>query len=163
VINVIARAAFFFATIAVLAACASAGGPPRPATPVSVLLEAEQRRWNEGHYVFRTQEAWSTAWSASPALTVPESRPPAVDFAQYMIVGIAAGWGPNGCAGLVIRRATEDATTMFVEYLQSDGRAPPGVACTAALVQLVSFAKVPRSGKPVKFVRIDGQPFEVKR
>lgn len=138
-----------------LAACAAVGPSAGPAAPANLVAGVEQRRWNQADYVIRTQEAWTAAWSAAPSLVVPQSPPPAVDFTTHMLVGVAAGWGPNGCAGLAIRRVLEGTDEIRVEYTQSDGRAPAGVACSAALVQLVSFAKVARSAKPVKFVRTD--------
>lgn len=149
------RAATLAAAFVALAACAIGGTAPARSDPPSPVPEVQQRRWKEANYVIRTQEAWSSAWSAAPSLVVPESPPPPVDFAVHMLVGVAAGWGPNGCAGLSIRRVTEEAAAIRVEYAQADGRAPPGVACSAALVQLVGFARVARSAKPVTFVRAD--------
>jgi len=86
---------------------------------------------------------------------LPEVTAPQIDFSAMVVVGVMAGFGSNGCAGLSILRAVEETTRIRVEYVQSDGTVPPGTACSAELVQLVSFVKLPYSTKPVAFVRKD--------
>lgn len=152
---------------ALLAACllasllSSAGcGEGAPSTqadiPTEPVPEVLQRQWPQGDFVFRTAQAWSDAWSAAPSLVIPESMPPQIDFSSKVVIGVDRGWGTSGCAGLSIRRAVEEDTRIVVEYSQSEGTPPPNAGCTAVMVQLVDFAKIPYTNKPVAFVRNDG-------
>lgn len=138
------------------------GGPSELSSPsdqvtleVTGIPEAARRNWSQGTFVFRDQATWTAGWTAAPSLIIPEDSLPQVDFSKAVVVGVMAGSGPNGCAGLSIVRAVEESMQIRVEYLQSDGATPAGVACTAMVVPLVSFVKFPYTSKPVVFVRTD--------
>lgn len=149
-------AACLFVSFVTSAGCGSDAPPAELIVPTEAVPEVLQRQWSQGNYVFRTAQSWSDAWYASPSLVIPETTPPQIDFSAKVLVGVAAGWGTNGCAGLAIRRAIEQETGILVEYSQSEGTPPPGAGCTAVMVQLVDFAKIPYTTKSVTFIRKDG-------
>ena len=70
-----------------------------------------------------------------------------------MVVGISLGSGSNGCYGLGIRRVVEEEHEIRVEYRYAEPA--EWMLCTMSIVALIDFVEVPKSDKPVYFVRTD--------
>jgi hypothetical protein len=108
--------------------------------------------WPVQTYVARNTAEWTQIWASHKSFSIPSPAMPVVDFLAFTVVGMALGWRPSGCYGMQIVGATESDSAVTVQYRELI--APPGVACTAALVFLVQFATIPRTDKPVTFVQI---------
>lgn len=144
--------------LATLAACGGGDSTDLWADRLPELAGATALNWADGTYSFRTEQAWSEAWNATPLYLPAPGQPhpalPSVDWARRMVVGVAVT-GSNGCSSLGIVGAQEDATQVVVTYRVSN-TPPPGMGCTAALVRLAHFTDIATSAKPVVFVRQDG-------
>lgn len=79
---------------------------------------------------------------------------PEVDFSIYTVVGVSLGWGSSGCDGLRIAQIREDEFQVRVLYQRVVPTA--GLGCTASLVPLVAFVKIPATAKQVLFAQTDG-------
>jgi len=107
--------------------------------------------WPARTYVARNDAEWTAIWEQHDPLQTPPPARPAVDFSASTLVGVSEGWGPNGCYALLITRVSEHSAQVQVEYAVST---PPAEGvCTQALVPLVSFARIPATGKPVVFMK----------
>jgi hypothetical protein len=105
--------------------------------------------WPAQNYVARTEAQWTQIWDQHDPLQWPAPTTPAVDFSAFTVVGLSLGWGPSGCHGLAITRITEEPAQLRVEYRRWAPQ--PTDICTASLVPLVAFVKIPATAKPVVF------------
>jgi hypothetical protein len=101
------------------------------------------------HAVVRDSAAWRALWDRINAPFFPRPVLPAVDFQREMIVVAAMGRQPSGGYDIVIDGATEDSSGIEI----SVKRTVPGERClmSAAVTDPVDLARIPASGKPVRF------------
>jgi len=137
-------------TLLMFAAC---GGDDSPVPRIEIaVLRLEGNfygSWPVQSYVARTGSEWSRIWDLHDPLQSPVPARPVVDFASYTVAGVSQGWGPSGCDGLEVPRITDEPEQVRVEYRRLV--VSPLVGCTAALVPLVIFVKIPATTKPVVF------------
>ena len=133
------------------AACGGGGDSPVPPIEIAVLrLEGNfYGNWPVQSYVARTDSEWSRIWDLHDPMQSPVPARPVVDFAAYTIAGISQGWGPTGCDGLVILRITDEPEQVRVAYRRLV--VPAFAVCTASLVPLLIFVKIPATAKPIVF------------
>lgn len=105
--------------------------------------------WPVQVYAARTRPEWIAIWDHHDPLQYPPPDMPEVDFSAYTVAGISLGWGASGCHGMAIDQVREEESQVRVTYR----RVLPGplMICTASLVPLVAFLKIPATTKPVLF------------
>jgi hypothetical protein len=99
----------------------------------------------------RSHQEWTAAWQTLQAHQSPTPALPAVDFAQAMVVLVAAGTRPNGCFAIDVTDATVRASGV-VELEVTETTPGTGYACTLAITQPVHAVTVPRVPGPATFV-----------
>lgn len=149
------------ATLALMlaGACASAvrGTQPAPgaALPVSRLARDQHAFALESglrdslHLVVRDSATWHELWRRLNSPFIPPPALPAIDFQRDMVIVDALGTRSSGGYDVVIEGATQDSTGIDVSVV----RTTPGNGCalSAALTQPVDVARLPASGRPVRF------------
>lgn len=122
-----------------------------PSSEIAVLRLAGNfyGDWPVQSYVARTESEWSRIWDLHDPMQSPAPERPVVDFSAYTVAGVSLGWAPFGCDWLEIFRITDEPEQVRVEYRRVD--ASPLTACTANLVPLVAFVKIPATIKPIVF------------
>lgn len=154
--------------LSALAACGLISGPIVEAEdkPLElVYLQPEYpvaRMWPSAEYVARTEDEWARVWNEGTVMdprdeNVPRHGRPAVDFNQYMVIGISRGHGYSGCHGLYFRDIVERANFIEVQFVHQQpdetvSAQGAGATCTAMGVFLVRWVRVLKLGKPVRFV-----------
>ncbi len=159
-----------FVAFNVLAACGSfsdavAKAEGRPLEWLYLQPEhAVARMWPSAEYVARNEDEWGRAWDEGRAMDPPDEGAPRngrpfVDFSRYMVIGVSRGHGYSGCHGLYVRDIVERASFIEVQFVHrqpEDEVSKPGQGvgqmCTAMGVFLTRWVRVPKSGKPVRFV-----------
>ena len=134
--------------------CASCGGSDTY-QPTELELVRISAWWptldRREAYVVRSDSEWQAVWQLHEPPTYPRSERPSVDFGRTMVLGITQGSGSNGCYSLAIRRVVEEEAELRVEYRSFEPN--PTFICTLSIVPLTDFVKVPKSDKPVYFMR----------
>ena len=122
------------------------------------------RMWPSAEYVARNEDEWERVWEEGRVMDprdagVPRNGRPFVDFSRYMVIGVSRGYGYSGCHGLYVRDIVERASSIEVQFVHrqpEDDVSKPGQGigqmCTAIGVFLTRWVRVPKSGKPVRFV-----------
>jgi hypothetical protein len=100
--------------------------------------------------VARTPAEWLALWRQHD----PERRPPAVDFAREMVVGVFLGSRPTAGWTLEIVSATSEGDALVVRYREV---APPSGAVTAQVItsyhHIVALPKTPATVRFEKAAR----------
>lgn len=124
--------------------------------PLPLAFERISQPWmqttRQESYVIRTQAEWERVWALHQPPTFAPAPPPAVDFNQFMVLGLSLGTGPNGCYGLSIRAVLATPDQTLVEYRLTEPG--PSSACTLATVALTDFVRLPRRDGSVAFRRV---------
>jgi hypothetical protein len=95
--------------------------------------------------VVRTSAEWQALWKEHD----PASAPPAVDFAQSIVVGVFLGSRPTAGFAVEITAVREEAGRTVVEYVE---RAPPRDAVLAQVITSpFHLVRVARTGAAVEF------------
>lgn len=105
--------------------------------------------WPVQNHVARTQAQWSQIWDQHDPMQSPTPEKPVVDFSAHTVVGVSMGWGPSGCDGVEIVRIAQEPGQLRVVYRRTI--VPPMVACTTAMVPLITFVTIPATAEPVVF------------
>lgn len=138
-----------------LAACGGSGDFEPAELPMSRIQAFWAYQDTNQTYVVRSEAHWQQVWAEHEPRTIPRTERPDVDFEQSMVLGITLGIAPNGCYGLAIRKIVEEKLEIRVEYRYFEPPKDVLVLCTQAIVALTDFVVVPRSEKPVYFLRTD--------
>lgn len=99
--------------------------------------------------VVREEEAWIELWRRI-ALT---RTPPAIDFSQYMIVGVCLGEKPSGGYQAEITEVEDKTDHVLVSYREITP--PEGAVVTQAVTQPYHFKMIKRSPLKVKFQKVE--------
>ena len=122
---------------------------PLQVTPVASLNAPGGVFDNAGQQVVRDQVAWQALWTRLNANASPAPAPPAIDFAQDMLV--VAGMGMKGHGGykIAVSSAADDGGKITVEVTETS----PGARCMNAMMMTspVVVAKLPRRAGEVTF------------
>jgi len=99
--------------------------------------------------VVRDSTAWRRVWQEINRPFFPAPVLPPVDFQREMIVVAALGARPSAGFDVVIESAAEDSVGIEVDVR----RASPAAGCpvAAAITQPVDVAKIPASGRTLRF------------
>lgn len=127
------------------------------------------RLWPSAEYVARNEAEWEAAWQQGRRMDpsdegISRDGRPVVNFERHMVVGISRGLGSDSHYSLYFTEMIEwpDAIEVRFQYTNPDeddnkSMQPPaeGVGIPA-MVFLTRWALLPRSAKPVRFVRLRG-------
>lgn len=75
-----------------------------------------------------------------------------IDFEKETLVGVFMGIQPNGCYDIYISSVIESKEKIIIQY--KEGTPTPEVYCTLALVNPSYLAKIPKTDKPIEFVKV---------
>jgi protease stability complex PrcB-like protein len=147
-------------SLVAIGACQSAfaaAQPPVPREPLPLV------RFREGQSAFSTYSglidslrlvvrdstAWRLLWQRINRPFFPPPALPPVDFHREMVVVAALGTRPSAGFDVVIEGATEDSAGIEVEVRRTN----PSTGCpvAAAITQPVDLAKIPVSGRALRF------------
>lgn len=156
--------------LGLLSAC-SAMASPAAADATDQRIEVQRlqsdavhvRAWPRADYVVRSEAQWLDVWAQGQGEPDPRVKRsgggrPIVDFERFMLVGVSRGWQGHGCSGLYIEDAVERGSEIEIRFVYpgADDHLPgqPFKVCTAVMTNLVDWALLPRSAKPVRFVMV---------
>jgi len=129
--------------------------------PVSVPFVTVEQGTSSGirdarFLVVRTEKAWKDLWAAHAAAVTPPPAPPAIDFAQEMVVAVFSGERPTGGSRVQIQGVETQSrqNVIIVTYQQSD--APSGAMTTQVLTQPFHMVKAKKSEGLPTFMRRPG-------
>jgi hypothetical protein len=95
--------------------------------------------------VVRSTSEWTTLWQVH----APDRKPPAVDFAQEMVVGVFVGTRPTAGFGVEIQNVREEKGALIVQYRETR---PAANAMTAQVLTMpYHLVAIPRRAGDVKF------------
>jgi hypothetical protein len=151
------RSALFGAVLAIACRSAFAAGQPG-AGGVVPLARLSERPYafttfsgvpESTHFVVRDSVHWMQTWTTIHRPFIPAPAPPHIDFQREMIVVAALGNRPSEGYDVLLERAVEDSTGIEVDVRVS----APASGCPvgAATTQPVDLARIPASGRPVRF------------
>lgn len=133
-----------------------------PACPVT-------RPWPWAEYVARNETEWDALWKAAHSMDpgdkgVPRDGRPVVDFERHRVVGITRGLGSDNCCSLYFGDMIEWPHEIEVRFVHSNPDDSPSPstqpqsegAYMPSITFLAKWALLPRSVKPVRFVRLRG-------
>lgn len=99
--------------------------------------------------VVRDSSAWRQLWRQINRPFIPQPVLPSVDFHREMVVVAALGSRSSGGFDVVIDSAAEDSVGIEVDVRRSSPAA--GCPVAAAITQPVDLAKLPASGRTLRF------------
>jgi hypothetical protein len=115
-------------------------------TTVSKGDSSEQQ--TQRQVVARTAAEWQAVWTAHS----PGAKPPVVDFATNMVVGVFLGTKPSAGYEVEIVKTREEGTDLVVEYVvRQPGR---GMMAAQILTEPYHLIAAPRHAGPVRFVQV---------
>ena len=140
--------------LAVVSACGGSDDDREVEISATALDADLYGDWPIGFYALRTEAGWAQLWAAHQRASPYAPARPAVDFQRHTLIGIALGWGPDGCHGLDVSNIVESQAEIRVDYrLSKPSR--PGADCSLGVVALVYFATIPATQKPIRFQTVE--------
>ena len=98
--------------------------------------------------VVRSTSEWTTLWQVH----APDRKPPAVDFAREMVVGVFMGTRPTAGFGVQIQNVREEQGVLIVQYRETR---PAADAMTAQVLTMpYHLVAIPRRAGDVKFEKV---------
>jgi len=97
--------------------------------------------------VARSDSEWQAIWLSNYSGNRPPPAP-AVDFNQYMVIGVILGLRSNGCYGIEVREVLLSAEQVEVVYAELT---PNGSGCQAVVVSPYEFISIPTTTLTVRF------------
>ncbi len=151
------RSALFCAVLAMACRSAFAAGQPG-AGEILPMSRLSDRPYSfttfsgvsdSTRFVVRDSVQWTQTWTRINQPFIPAPTPPRIDFQHEMVVVAALGNRPSEGYDVMLERAVEDSAGIEVEVRVSS----PASGCPvgAAMTQPVDLARIPVSGRPVRF------------
>ena len=103
--------------------------------------------------VVRDDASWAALWDEHARLVQPPAPRPAVDFRQYMVIGVFAGARPTPCYDITISRVYQEPARTVVEYYQTYQKS--NEICAAITTYPSDIVAVPRQVTDVVFVALN--------
>lgn len=113
-----------------------------------------------GTQVWRSEAGWLSAWSKDRigfcGHSLPPPAPPTVDFKKYEVVGIFLGRGNEATPIPKIKRIYDAGNEVVVQYIVGNKARASVRAVRGVVVCRKIVARIPKSGKPVRFQAVPG-------
>ncbi len=111
--------------------------------------------------VVRDAKEWFVMWRRLNANMIDVPHEPWIDFSKQMAVVILGGSASDGCAGVGVKRVSEQDGVLHVAYAFAPPPGP-GIMCTMAITSPAAVVVVDKFDN-VKFEQIKPTPVEFKR